>query len=308
MNNKIYILITSVVLFLVINGCNKNNPVPTIKPVAKAPADTTITLPVNKLTVSGSGTDDSGTIAGYLWSQVSGPNEAAFVNEASRTATIQGLIAGKYVFQFEVTDNKGLTGLATFSITVNPAKQITLSLAPANNPTEVALAVLSAQDATNPTSIEEPLAAWTIGGIPFYVRDVLKFDLSSIPTNATIVKADLYLYSDTIPKNGDLVHANYGADNSFLVQQVAAGWSSPLNWSNQPQGLTANQVIVPSTTQPFLNVDINVAGLVSAMVNGNANYGFKLSLQNETIYTSRIFCSSFYSDASRHPRLVITYE
>src|SRR5260370_899502 len=115
MKNKIYALITFIVLVLIINGCQKGGPGPTIKPVAKAPADTTITLPVNTLTVSGSGTDASGTIVGYLWSQVSGPNEAAFVNEGSPTATIKGLIQGKYVFQFLVTDNKGLTGVATFS-------------------------------------------------------------------------------------------------------------------------------------------------------------------------------------------------
>jgi hypothetical protein len=308
MQNKIYALITSVVMLLIINGCQKNGQGPTIKPVAKAPGDTTITLPVNSLALSGSGTDSSGDIVGYLWSQVSGPNEAAFVNEGSPNVTIKGLVQGKYVFQFAVTDNKGLTGVATFSVTVMPEQTVTLSLSPANNPTEVALAVVGSGDATNRTSIEEPLSAWTIGGIPFYVRDLLKFNLTSIPANATILKADLYLYSDTIPKNGDLVHANYGADNSFLVQQIATDWdSSTVNWFSQPDGLTANQVVVPSTTEPYLNVDIDVKDLISAMVAGNANYGFKLSLQNEFIYTSRIFCSSFYNVTSRHPKLVVKY-
>jgi len=321
MKNKLFIPYTVFICMLIITGCNKkNNPTPTptptptpnIKPVAKAPADTAITLPVNSLTLTGTGTDKSGTIVGYLWSQISGPAEASITNEGSASATIKSMVAGKYLFQFAVTDNKGLTGIDSVYVTVNPAKVVTpttLTLAPANNPTEFCLGVWNGNDWSNGTSIEEPLSAWTKDGNPTTLRDLLKFDLSSIPATATIIKADLYLYSDTIPKNGDLVNANSGTDNSVLVQQVASSWDpATLNWFNQPAGLTANQVIVPSTTLSFLNVDINVQALVGSMVSSGANYGFKLSLQNEVIYTSRIFCSSYYSDASRHPRLVITYK
>ena len=303
-----------VILCLIAYGCQKNDVDPTdvdpkqVAPVAKAPADTTIKLPVSALTVKGSGTDASGTIVGYLWSQVSGPAEATITNESSASTSIAGFIAGKYVFQFTVIDNNGLSGLTTFSVTVIAPQITTLTLSPANNPSEVALAVLGSADWTNTTSIEEPLAAWTDGGTPFYVRDLLKFDLSSIPTNSTILTANLYLYSDTIPKNGDLVHANSGIDNSVLIQQVASSWTTAtVNWFNQPQGLTANQVVVPGTTLPFLNINVDVKNMVGSMVSTNANYGFKLALQSEVIYTSRIFCSSFYTDASRHPKLVVTY-
>jgi hypothetical protein len=123
------------------------------------------------------------------------------------------------------------------------------------------------------------------------------------------VSATLYLYSDTIPKNGNLVDANYGADNSMVVQQVATAWSpSTTTWFNQPQGITSSQVVIPTTSLSFLNLNVDVKNLVSSMVSNNANYGFKLSLLNEVIYTSRIFCSSYYSDASRHPRLVVIYQ
>jgi hypothetical protein len=201
-----------------------------------------------------------------------------------------------------------LTGIDTVSVTVKPAQNVTLTLSPSNNPGEFDLIVWNGSDYSNATSIEEPLAAWTKNSDPLTSRNLLKFDLSSIPSNATILKADLYLYSDTIPQNGDLVHANSGIDNSVLIQQVASSWDpSTLNWFNQPAGLTANQVIVPSTTQTFLNIDVNVQAIVASMVSTSANYGFKLSLQNEVEYTSRIFCSSYYSDASRHPKLVVQY-
>jgi hypothetical protein len=294
---------------MIISACQKNNPTPSlVKPVAKAPGDTTITLPVSSITVTGHGTDVSGTIVGYLWSQVSGPSTAIIIDNGSATASFASLVAGSYVFQFSVTDSKGLTGVASFSVAVMPAQMVTLTLQPANNPGESPVAIWNGSDWSNHTSVEEPLSAWTKDGDPTVIRGLLKFDLSSIPANATIVKADLQLYSDTIPLNGDLVHANVGTDNSVLVQQVATTWdSSTVTWFNQPAGLTANQVTVPATTQPFLNVDVDVKGLIASMVSSGANYGFKLQLANEVEFTSRIFCSSYYSDATRHPKLTVQY-
>ncbi|MFD3004041.1 PKD domain-containing protein, partial [Pontibacter toksunensis] len=45
-------------------------------PVANAGPDKTITLPTSSVQLSGSATDSDGTISGYSWSQVSGPNTA----------------------------------------------------------------------------------------------------------------------------------------------------------------------------------------------------------------------------------------
>jgi len=316
MKKSFLIPIFALLILLLINSCQKqndNDPTPTKTakdsvPIAKAPADTAITLPVSSVTLSGSGTDATGHIIGYLWSQVSGPAEASILNESSAAATFKGLVAGTYKFQFEVIDNNGLTGLADVSVTVNPPPIVTLTLQPANNPGEVNVGIWNGADWSNHTSIEEPLSAWTKDNFPTVLRDFLKFDLSSIPANATIIKADLQLYSDTIPLNGDLVHANVGADNSVLIQQVATSWDpASLTWFNQPAGLTANQVTIPSTTQSFLNVDVDVKGLIAPMISSGANYGFKLQLKNEVEYTSRIFCSSYYSDATRHPKLVVQY-
>lgn len=182
-------------------------------------------------------------------------------------------------------------------------------LAPVNNPYETNVGVYNSLDFSNHTSPEEPLAAWTIGGIPVTIRNLLKFDISKIPAGDSILSARLILYADTIPLNGDLVHANFGIDNSVLIQQVAEPWStSALTWFNQPGAFSANQVNIPSTTNPFGNLDVDVKAMVSSMVASGKNYGFKLSLKNEVIYTSRIFCSSYYPDTSRRPRLMITYK
>jgi hypothetical protein len=316
------ILVIAVTCLFAISACQKTGitpPAPTPKKtsdttklkivaVAVAEPDLTITLPQDSVQLTGKSGKPGDVIVGYLWSQISGPNEAVIMNESSQSVEARKLIEGKYLFQFMVIDKGGSAGIDTLTVTVKGSDVSTLDLSPTNNPYETNIGIYNGQDASNRTSIEEPLCAWTINFLPVTVRNLLKFDLSSIPANATILSADLYMYSDTIPKNGDLVHANFGTDNSFVVQQVATSWDiSTVSWFNQPQGVTANQVILPNTPLSFLNADINVKGMVSSMVSNNANYGFKLSLQSEVEYTSRIFCSSYYPDATRHPRLIVKY-
>jgi hypothetical protein len=320
MKSKISLIAIIALGAFILSSCSKakldpTQPTTTVtqkseKVIASAQADTVLTLPKDSLTLRGKNGNPKDTIVGYLWSQISGPNEATINNESSAAATAKNLIAGKYLFQFMVIDKSGLTAIDTVGVTVVPSQVqvVTLSLSPSNNPYETNVGILGGQDASNHTSIEEPLTTWTIDGTPITVRNLIKFDLSSIPANATILSADLYMYSDTIPKNGDLVNANSGVDNSFVVQQVSSPWDpTTVTWFNQPAGSTTNQVVVPHTPLAFLNVDINVKDMLSSMVSNNANYGFKLSLVNEVLYTSRIFCSSYYSDATRHPRLVVKY-
>jgi len=38
------------------------------------------------------------------------------------------------------------------------------------------------------------------------------------------------------------------------------------------------------------------------------NNGFFMQLQNETTYNSRQYCSSFYSESSKRPKLVLQYK
>jgi hypothetical protein len=84
--------------------------------------------------------------------------------------------------------------------------------------------------------------------------------------------------------------------------------ANTVKWNNQPSATTTGQITIPSTTQSRLDLpNIDVTAMVSNMVKNNANHGFFIRLQNEVIYTSRIFCSSKYADASKHPKLTIVY-
>ena len=100
------------------------NPAANIPPVANAGTDQSITLPVNTVTLTGSGADADGTIATYQWAQISGPSTFNIASPSQAQTAVNNLVQGTYQFQLTVTDNQGATGTDTVVITVNPAVNI----------------------------------------------------------------------------------------------------------------------------------------------------------------------------------------
>jgi hypothetical protein len=208
-----------------------------------------------------------------------------------------------------VVDTAGLTGVDTTSVLVNPAVQQTITLQPSNDSTnEKNIAVVGSQDVSSHAK-DLDAAAWTTNGVPTYIRGTFRFDMSTIPANATIISAKLSLYSIQDPTNGDLVNANSGSNNAMYIRRIISNWDGyTVTWQTQPATTTSDQILIPHTNQAFLDlVDLDVKAMVDAM-RTNGNYGFMLSLQNETIYNIRQFCSPFHADATKHPKLVIVYQ
>ncbi|RTL56302.1 MAG: hypothetical protein EKK37_17685 [Sphingobacteriales bacterium] len=90
-------------------------------PKANAGTDKIITLPTNSVTLIGSGTASGGTIVSYQWTKISGPAQFTIGTPNAASTTVTGLVQGIYGFQLKVTDNGGLSGLATVLVTVNAA-------------------------------------------------------------------------------------------------------------------------------------------------------------------------------------------
>jgi len=307
-------------LILCISACTKDNdpaPPPDIDapdidnkvPLAHAGLHHELTLPTDTVYVIGSGTDSDGVISAYLWSQISGPSDSRIQNPGASTTQIKFDQSGSYLFQLMVVDNGGATGVDTVSVLVNPnPKPDTLSVQLSNHGIEVHIWVNPNMDQSWPGSPEISADAWTDNGENVFVRAALGFDLSSIPKSATIISATLSLYSSHTPSNGNLVDANYGSNNSMVLQEISQSWvAANVHWNSQPSTTTTNQILIPSTNQSFLDLSLDVKANIIDMVQNN-NYGFLIKLQNEVNYNSRIFCSSFYPDASRHPKLVVVYK
>ena len=105
----------------VIQGCKKDDDPPVNQPpVADARISKTTVITTDTLTLIGYGSDVDGSISGYLWSQISGPNHATLINPGSSTTVANGFAEGKYLFQLMVTDNKGATSVDTVSVNAIP--------------------------------------------------------------------------------------------------------------------------------------------------------------------------------------------
>ena len=205
------------------------------------------------------------------------------------------------------TDNDGTTGVSTVTITVVAPQVVTITLQSQDDITDLHFIYNLFGGSNDPTAAEIGASAWTYDGEPAYQRGLLKFNLAKLPAGAEIQSAKLTLYSNPEPKNGDLVHANYGTNNAMLIQRVTSGWNMTTKWENQPTTATTGQVVIPHTDEPFLDLTgIDVTDLIQQMI-ATENYGFLIKLQDETYYNSRIFCSSKFPDASIHPKLELRY-
>ena len=167
------------------------------------------------------------------------------------------------------------------------------------------------------------ISAWTASaiGCPWSInRTLLKFaELSTIPTNAVIISAELKLYGAVLGTNSGNSCYPGSAYNSYCpnlayIQKVASAWNEQtVTWNTQPTTTTVNQIIIPqSTSQWNWNFTDNSANLVTMVrdwvSNPATNFGVMMKLETEAYYRSLIFASSDHSNPALHPELIVTYE
>jgi hypothetical protein len=303
------VLFTAIIL---LTSCEKD-PVPpkeTPPPVANAGNSQVVQLPVkdNEVTLTGSGISVNGKIVGYLWSLVSGPNVPVITSPSATTTTVKELNAGTYIFQFAVIDSIGLTGVDTVSVLVKPPVQKIATIQPANNIYEGHI------DSYNVTSFSNgdtqfDITAWTANGSEENQRTCLKLDFTGVSSTSIIDSAVLYLFAATKPHGGNNIDANFGSANAGYIQRITGVWptSNPAySWNKQPATTTSNQVIIPQSTSSASNTVLNITELVRDMQQFGNN-GFFMKLQSEQIYNIQQYASSFNTDPSLHPKLVIWY-
>ncbi len=146
-------------------------------PSANGGPDQTITLPVNSITLAGSGSETNGTIVSFAWSQTGGPSAATIAAAGQAQTGISDLVEGVYTFQLKVTDNSGVTATDVVTVTVNAA--VPVPGAPSANAGSNQIITLPANNATLTGSGSE-----TNGTIVGY-----SWSQVSGPSTATIVTA-----------------------------------------------------------------------------------------------------------------------
>jgi len=217
-------------------------------PIANAGNNQTITLPVNSVTLDGSGSEDpDGTIVSFKWAQVSGPNQGTIASATSVTTNVNNLVQGTYVFSLTVTDNKGAKGTDSMTVIVNPAphqppvanagasKTITLPL------DSVSLNGSSSSDPDDTivsyswTQISGPSSATISGGN------------TATPTVSALIQGQ-YVFQLTVTDNS-------GASNSAQVNIIV----NPAALINPTANAGANQTI----TLPLDSVSVDGGGSIA---------------------------------------------
>lgn len=150
--------------------------------------------------------------------------------------------------------------------------------------------------------------SWTWNGSWGVVRSFIEFDLSSIPDDAIIERAELSLYA----WDGSFDHhSTLGGSNEGLIQRVTSAWDEhTLNWFNQPTTTTANQITLPASTSPTQHYpDIDVTALIRDIRdNPSTSFGLMLRMQSESQqYRGLSFCSSDHANPALRPKLVVTF-
>ncbi len=135
------------------------------------------------------------------------------------------------------------------------------------------------------------------------IDSLLKFDLSSIPKNATIISAELKLYYYKWKDNNP-------AGRELNVYRIESDWNEEsVTWNNKPSyaSTKTSSAIIPSEEGAWMSWDVKKD--VEKILNDGTNYGWIIKDDN-TWGSTDIPYAFFYSkeNAENRPHLIITYE
>ncbi len=240
------------------------NAAPNIPPVANAGSDLIITLPINSVTFTGSGTDADGTIAGYSWTKISGSSSYNIVNANSVTTDITGLVKGVYKFQLKVTDNNGATGTDIVKVTVNAAANIP-PVADAGPDQSITLPVNTVSLTGSGSDVDGTVTsyAWTKISGPVSYNVV---NASSAATNITRLVQGVYQFQLQVIDNT-------GAIGIDIVQITvnSAPDQLPLALAGTDQNITLPTNIV-ALSGSGTDTDGTIAGYLWTQISGPTGY------------------------------------
>lgn len=184
--------------------------VPNQLPTANAGNNQTITLPLNSVTLTGSGTDTDGTITAYTWTKIAGPASGTITNASAAQTTFTGLTEGIYKIQLRVTDNSGGVSFDTVAITVLRAN--VLPVANAGNNQTITLPVNSVTLTGSGTDADGTIVSfsWTkiAGPATFTISNA-----NAAQTTVTALLTGTYSFSLTVTDNN-------GGRSSDTVQVI----------------------------------------------------------------------------------------
>ena len=139
-------------------------------------------------------------------------------------------------------------------------------------------------------------------------RSLIDFDLSSIPSFATITNAKISLFHNATSAINSGQNACCGSFS--VLQKITSPWDeNTVTWSTLPSSSTINQVVFPAistTNQDFTNIDVT-AMIQDRKNNPSSNFGMMFKLLFELYFDDILLASSDHPDATLHPKLEVTF-
>ncbi len=119
--------------------------------------------------------------------------------------------------------------------------------------------------------------AWTCNSLPCYGRGLFYFDISQIPQNAILQSANLSLFANPTPVNGNGV-AMQGFNESEILRVTSAWNENTVTWSTAPTFNMANGFLLHESSAPYEDyINNDIAPMVQDMVSNPASiYGFMI--------------------------------
>ena len=260
-------------------------------PIVNPITTKTVFLPASSVVISGSATDPDGTISSYLWTQVSGPNNATLSGTTTSTLTASGLIEGSYSFRLSVTDNSGATSSTTAIVVVSfvsvnagspqtitlPTSSTTLTATTIglSSPTWSQVSGPSVASISTPNSMTTAVSGLVAGTYTFRVTMLL--GASSYTSDVTVTVIQQHINTAPSVNAGVDQTITYPAQNYANLLAVGSdqdGFVSSYQWT-QVSGPSTATILTPTTAST------TVSGLVSG------TYKFSVvAVDNESLASS----------------------
>ncbi len=220
--------------------------------VSHAGYDRTITLPTSAVTLDGNGS--SGTISGYTWTRITGPNTPVITTPTAVTATASGLVQGVYTFELIVTDG---------STIAKDTVQVTVNAAVSGGGTSPVVSAVNTQFSRNGTSVN------TLTGVPAGALLVLsvaqEYDIDDLGApHATITSSPALTWTKRADAqaatsgNAEIYTAVYPAGGSITVTSawVSGAMSSVVHviTNYDPASYIGSSSVVNLQTSPSLAI------------------------------------------------------
>lgn len=141
-------------------------------------------------------------------------------------------------------------------------------------------------------------------------RGLMKFDLSPIPSDATVWGAYLSLSASGPIGIGDVASVGSVGQNACKLYRITSAWNDySVTWNTQPSFTMENAVPLAQSTYTMQNyLSIDVTNLVQDMVNDPANsFGFMLKLDNEVPTRGLVAYGMLAPNPDKRPVLVVAY-